>query len=380
MSASRKIADLQALRAIAAGTVIVAHAIEYGVRRQILDPEGYRVAWSIGWLGVTSFFTISGLIMIRSSYDRYGCAGASVDFLKRRLLRVVPLYWLVMLPMAAATLLRGEPVEPAMILKTMLFIPYLPPGGEAMRPVVGQGWTLNFEMMFYALFALTLLLRRRVGILLLIGWIAAVVAARAFVWPLVPYADPSTPLQFWTDPLLLMFAGGVLVGWAERSGRWRPHRVAYPVAATLALFAATTSAFVFLGGSFPMPIGWQAVMAFAGLAAVVLCAGPRDTDSTRLGAVMERLGDASYSTYLVHPLVLMVLAAMVQRVSPALFHPAVFVPVALVACNLAGWVMFRTIELPLTRWLNARAGIGAKARPADMPTESPLDRPAYARP
>lgn len=60
MSKLRKIVHLQALRALSASVVVAAHALEYPIRRHILGPETYRLAWAIGWTGVASFFMISG--------------------------------------------------------------------------------------------------------------------------------------------------------------------------------------------------------------------------------------------------------------------------------------------------------------------------------
>jgi len=356
MSKLRKIVHLQALRALSASVVVATHALEYPIRRHILGPETYRLAWAIGWTGVASFFMISGLIMIRSAEDGFGSAASARKFAVNRLMRVVPLYWLAVLPFAAATMLRHEAVTWDMIAKTLLFIPYLAPVEHAMRPIVGQGWTLNYEMMFYALFTVCLLFPRRIGLAILLSAFPVAVLARLSVWPLIPYRDPTTALQFWTDPVTLFFVVGMLIGLAEaRAGAW--HRVRHPMAWTMLVFTITVAAFVLGGGTFPMPIAWQACYALAGAISVILCTSASDHGFAKLGRVAESVGDASYSTYLVHPLLLMVMAAGWDRLPVHLQSPAAFVLLALLVCNAVGYGCYRTIERPLSRWLKQRLAV-----------------------
>jgi exopolysaccharide production protein ExoZ len=350
MSKLRKIVHLQALRALSASVVVATHALEYPIRRHILGPETYRLAWAIGWTGVASFFMISGLIMIRSAEDGFGSAASARKFALNRLMRVVPLYWLAVLPFAAATMLRHEAVTLDMIVRTLLFIPYLAPVEHAMRPIVGQGWTLNYEMMFYALFTVCLLFPRRIGLAILLSAFPVAVLARLSVWPLIPYRDPTTALQFWTDPVTLFFVVGMLIGLAEaRAGAW--HRVRHPMAWTMLIFTIVVAVFLRGGGSFPMPIAWQALYALGGAASVILCTSASGHGFARLGRIAESAGDASYSTYLVHPLLLMTMAAGWDRLPVSLQSPLAFVLLALLVCNAVGYGCYRTIERPLSRWL-----------------------------
>jgi len=373
MSKLRKIVHLQALRALSASVVVATHALEYPIRRHIIGPEMYRLAWAIGWTGVASFFMISGLIMIRSAADGFGSAANARKFALNRLMRIVPLYWLAVLPFAAATWLRHEPVTFGMIAKTLLFIPYLSPAEHAMRPIVGQGWTLNYEMMFYALFTTCLLFPRRIGLAILLSAFPVAVLARLSVWPLVPYRDPTTALQFWTDPVTLFFVMGMLVGLAETRARsW--HRVRHPMAWTMLAFAVLVAAFLLGGGGFPMPIAWQACYALCGAVSVILCTSASDHGFARLGCIAESAGDASYSTYLVHPLLLMVMAAGWDRLPVHLQSPLAFVLLALVVCNAVGYGCYRMVERPLSRWLKRRLAESlAAGRPARLAAGQALD-------
>jgi peptidoglycan/LPS O-acetylase OafA/YrhL len=140
----------------------------------------------------------------------------------------------------------------------------------------------------------------------------------------------------------------VLIGLAEmRGGTW--HQVRHPIAWTLLVFGATVAIFILGGGSFPMPIGWQALFATGAALSVTLCTSSGEHRFPMLGRMAEGAGDASYSTYLLHPLLLMVLAAIWDRLPLAAQNPALFLLIALPVCNLAGYVSFRLVERPLTR-------------------------------
>lgn len=357
MSKLRKIVHLQTLRALSASVVVATHALEYPIRRHILGEDMYLLAWAIGWTGVASFFMISGLIMIRSGHDRFGSTSSARYFALNRLIRVVPLYWLAVIPFTAATLMRGETVTVVMVLKTMLFIPYHSPAHEAMRPVIGQGWTLNYEMLFYALFTVCLIFPRRIGLLILLLTFPIIIIMGAVFHPLIPYHDAKTVVQFLIDPVTLFFVAGMLIGLLElRLQAW--HRVSHPIAWTLLAFVITVSAFVMGGGSFPMPIWWQALFGVSGAIAVVLCTSGGGHRFAKLGQVAEAAGDASYSTYLVHPLILMAMAALWGRLPVVWQIPVVFVVLAILLCNLSGYCCYRLIERPLSRWVRGRVAVG----------------------
>lgn len=54
----------------------------------------HGLGFQIGGAGVDIFFNIFGFIMFHTNRDVFGCAGAAIVFLKPRILRIVPLYWL----------------------------------------------------------------------------------------------------------------------------------------------------------------------------------------------------------------------------------------------------------------------------------------------
>jgi peptidoglycan/LPS O-acetylase OafA/YrhL len=360
-TAGRILVHLQGLRAIAASAVIVDHAMNALIVRGLLDVGLRPAAWLLGWMGVALFFVISGFIMIRTAANGFGSAATARTFLRRRIVRIVPLYWVAT---AIYTVLRGvagEGVRSDALIRSLVFLPYRAGTEPVMRPIVGQGWTLNYEIVFYIAFAACLLLPRRFGIPLLLLAFPLVVMAGLMVRPLFPYADPVTPLAFWTDPIILQFGWGIAIGLFGGSARMRS-RLAWPLIASVAALLLATGAFVTVGGGFPLQCPWQLALGLLCAAIVAVCAHTTPATDGRALRALTRLGDASFSTYLFHPIGLTGLAALAVRMPLLADHPALFVVAALIGCNVTGYAVFVAIERPLLRVMRQRPRLPAGGR------------------
>lgn len=132
--------SIQFLRLLAASLVVLVH---------VMDDFGMQ---SFGGFGVDIFFVISGFIMSSVTHSK-----SSVNnFLLKRLLRIIPLYWLVTIVLYLIVYIRPELLRTTtsdimLLINSLLFIPYWTEGKEYF-PLLGLGWTLNFEMFFYLLF------------------------------------------------------------------------------------------------------------------------------------------------------------------------------------------------------------------------------------
>ena len=83
--------SIQALRATAAWLVIADHSLLNVVHNQ--SPTTMHLAGTLGSTGVYLFFVISGFIMVHICWKTFGQRAAVADFLRRRVIRIVPLYW-----------------------------------------------------------------------------------------------------------------------------------------------------------------------------------------------------------------------------------------------------------------------------------------------
>ena len=151
-----EVASIQYLRALAALLVVFVHAQEQ-------YPIGGRIIPSaFGLGGVDLFFLISGFVMTFTAAQR---PLTRLDFLKRRVVRIVPLYWTMTLATAglifvAPALTRDSHFAWSDLLTSLSFIPHYNAGkAGSISPIIKLGWTLNYEMFFYLVFAALLPLK-----------------------------------------------------------------------------------------------------------------------------------------------------------------------------------------------------------------------------
>mgnify|MGYP002682641320 CR=1 FL=1 len=134
---------IDGLRAIAVLAVLLFH--------------GDVTAVSGGCLGVEVFFVISGFLMWGTTWDSPITPGR---FMLQRIHRIVPLHWAIIsfyvLLLAAPHLMQSGAFEPAHGITSSLFLPWPHPAIDANQPRVTPGWTLNYGMFFYLVFALGL--------------------------------------------------------------------------------------------------------------------------------------------------------------------------------------------------------------------------------
>ena len=224
-----KLDSIQILRGMAALLVLLFHiaALELQGLQAAGSDEAPLVTglWNNGYSGVDLFFVISGFIMVYVTSAARSGPGTSGVFLISRVFRIYPIWWLLAGFFAFYTFtadvwldLRGqswasfsETIPPGeFLLKSFLLIP------QAEHPVLGVGWTLIHEMYFYAVFAVTLLLPRRLLPIILVLWAVAVVIGHSMMEPM---AVAGTLLRLATYPMTIEFILGAIAGLLICSGR-----------------------------------------------------------------------------------------------------------------------------------------------------------------
>lgn len=146
MKNGKQIEIIQIMRLFGAFLIVIFHA-------NLIGNHGY--------FGVDVFSVISGYIIMYSTEK----PSARENFLLKRLIRIVPLYWLMTaLNYAIISVLPQLSImseaKPEYLIKSMLFIPFVNGKGYN-TPILGLGWTLNYEVMFYAVFFLAIHISHR---------------------------------------------------------------------------------------------------------------------------------------------------------------------------------------------------------------------------
>ena len=285
MGGQSKIGTVQALRAVAAVAVLIRHAGFWD----------YQVLAS----GVDLFFVVSGFIMVVSCWSEFGKQCAPRRFVNRRLVRIVPLYWLATLLMMVLVCC-GENVvpKPVSILESLFFYPF-----AAQVPVLPAGWTLNFEMMFYAIFALALVMRPRPAVIAVSTTLVTLVILG---WVLGPVSRFNVAF-----PLSLEFIFGMTIGVAYCEGA----RVAKSLGAVAVILGFLAIGFSQkLGFRFSGNVDAMRVLVWGVPAAFVVAGATLAQWSWRpyLSRPAVLLGNTSYALYLFHLPLIMILAAWLR--------------------------------------------------------------------
>lgn len=298
-----------------------------------------------GQLAVMLFFIVSGLVMVIAAEGQFGTPHARGRFWRRRFIRIMPPYWLASLMLAAIFLtLFPIPIDPRAFAMSLALIPYWPETGHwRPMPFLWVGWTLLYEMIFYAIFGLFLALERGRALAGVAGVLALLVIAGTWVPPVNPF------LFVLTRPVSVMFAAGMgLALWRAGGGT---------ASAGLRL-AALAGAGVLLAlvpePRNPSALGWD-YLAWCGLPALLIAfaalGGRLRLPGERL---INRAGDISYAVYLLHVPVAWLWLWVWPRVPGFDPGPWDYFVSALAATIAFAWLFHVAIERPLTLVLNRR--------------------------
>ena len=331
---SETLYPVQYLRAAAALVVVFYHVSVLSQKTWGLDPD--RIDY-VGAAGVDLFFVISGFVMAMI-VARPGAFDGR-EFWIRRIARVVPAYWVITFVVFALALampsLFSSTTADLPSLVTSLFFVALDHGDGDTVPLLVVGWTLNYEIFFYACVALTAGLfadRRLIGASILM---ICLVAAGLWLKP----ENPS--LVFYTDPILLEFVFGILV-----FQTWSGTREAGPGFTPLLVFLAGAA---LLALQWERPVGDLRVFFWGVPAAAVLYGGLGSL--TFRSAFLARLGDWSYALYLTHVFVITfyIKHAVSRVVMIELPWQVHYLIITAMSLAVAG-AFYALVERPLSRW------------------------------
>jgi exopolysaccharide production protein ExoZ len=288
---ARSIAFIQAFRGIAALQVVFWHASYY------LAPEGFPFFKAGAPMGVSLFFIISGFIMAHVTADNDGSFRYFADFLIKRAARIWPA-WIVALAIYIAVQPDWSMLSTSWLLNSLAFIPTEGANGDVFPafgfPILGVGWTLNYEMYFYLFFGVCLLFGRW-------RW-AALASWVLFTLVALPLLSggryPVHYMNLMTSPLILMFVSGVVIARVYQS------KFAIESRAVLFLMIFTTVAAVACQYAFSFRTEYGVLnwgLSLIPLVAAFAVASKRIT--IPVPGWLLFLGNISFSLYLLHPVV-----------------------------------------------------------------------------
>jgi exopolysaccharide production protein ExoZ len=340
--AEQKIRSLQILRFAAAAMVVWMHAAPRAFTFAPGAPVWGGPHAELGAAGVDIFFVLSGAIIYQTAFAHRRLTGR--EFFRRRFLRVAPIYYLMTLAWLPFIGFADYAVSWQSAAASFSFWLAWP---NIVAPAIITGWTLSFEMLFYASAATVLAWRPMLVVLCLAfglsWWLRVTTGLAAF--------------QLLGNPIVLEFAFGVAI-----SALWKPKR---PAPSWVGAF------FIILGAAgiyaFCLPPGsgnaWFTLTGAISAPRVILWGVP--SASILLGALaiephlkgrwlgpLVFMGDASYSIYLLHLPVLMIATGLAHSlgVSAPL---AVVVPGFLALGIGSGTAVYCALERPMLKAIQA---------------------------
>lgn len=334
--------SVQMLRGFAALFVVLSHS------STIISDKIVQSFWKfwIGSAGVDIFFAISGFVIFIASASEYGKPQKWSVFLWRRLIRIVPLYWLLtclklVILLYDPSIAQHSSVELRHTISSFLFIPAFNAEHKVV-PLLQVGWTLSYEMFFYLLFAVTLFLRVRQ-----IVWLTVVLLMLSLVniWR----TDEWSAVSSLFSPLLIEFIFGMWIAFVTMKGWRMPIKLAYfavPIMIALIFLTFLTSEEIALKYRV---ILWGVPGALLLLSVIAL----EKRFNYLLSGFPNLLGNASYAIYLVHGFILPLIAIIFIKLNwhDSVLSHYVILLLCMVASTLAGIMLHYWIEKPFTGYL-----------------------------
>lgn len=287
------ITSIQLLRGVAALAVVLYHL--NAVQQRYFSENMFPWYTSYGYLGVQLFFMISGFIMMHI-LDEHKTTVTPLNFLKARLIRIVPTYWLITLTVFTVAQIYPNLVNSSYsvtpsLSKSLFFIP------QATNPWLNVGWSLEFEVFFYIIITILLFTSSGNILKLLLG---AFLLALSFpiVW------GNSPVIKSFTDPIILWFLIGVIVHffWKKKRGRnIRDVVFILPISTLILMYANRGTDLNFL------ILHLALVCVFYGFLFIENII-PKNT-----GKYFDYIGKISYSLYLTHVLSLNIVLIVLTK-------------------------------------------------------------------
>lgn len=345
------------LRAFAALLIVVYHGLHvfayhlrfhapFGIDHWLRPSDPLLAALAEGHTAVALFMVLSGFILT------FGALDAPLEwrgFVRNRLLRTYPLF--LLLVFAGATV--AQPFSLAAFLQTIGGLANLP-GAMVAPPFTSMLWTIAIEWQFYVIFPLLLAVMKNGWTRILVGMLAMLLLMRVFA---VLAGGNARDIGYMTIlGRLDQFLIGMWAAWAFRRWPLSRGRGALLAAGALVLVVLALWAFNAAGGwpsAAPWKLAWPALEGMLWSAFLIGYVAAANAAEGAWSRVLARIGEVSYSVYLIHFIVIWTMVEYAlpvafsgRPVPDALLNTLSFaLPVTLAVSTLT----YRYVELPFLR-------------------------------
>ena len=332
------ILSIQYLRGIAALLVVLSH-----IAWKNIQAGGSTMHWwhEAGTFGVDIFFIISGYIMVYITQNMHQKPHNIRIFLKKRFVRIVPLYWFYTLVALGIFLLIPERVNSAGggtdVLKSFFLLPL----ASNENYLVGVGWTLHFELLFYILFSFGLLFSRTIGNIAVISAILFSVLYSIFI----PMEEMSYIFRSFLNDIFIEFALGIFLYFFLLKIK-NIHWIISLISITIGVI-----------GFFYLHVGGSVTGVHhidTGTTAFLICFGVVSLEyfwKKRECKFLTTVGNASYSIYLLHPFILVAVVMVSSKLESILpLSETLLIVIMFISSLIGGYISHIFIEKKLIKY------------------------------
>lgn len=327
---------IQYLRAFAAIAVAIFHLTlaqeQFFPKKEAVIPVFY------GLWGVDIFFVISGFIMVHITHGQHDGLRSVGVFWRNRVARIVPAYWFFTLlmfflvPVLHEYVQKIKPYNIEDLIRSLFFIKV-----DAF-PVLLVGWTLNYEIFFYLIFGLVTMCLHKYRAQITTGIFLSLAVTGAL------FEIQSPTLSFITNPIIVEFAIGIMIGWLYH------HKIGY--VPRHGLWAILISALLIALGMATQDENYllENRLLYWGVPAGLLLYGVLSIDLRKKVRGLLVLGDISYSIYLCHvPIIVAVVILLKTNPLGGLNPNIVLVSVSMPLIIAVSMISYRLIEKPASK-------------------------------
>ena len=323
------ISNIQAIRAVAAFAVVLFHLPDFGLQ-VTFGSEIRGSIVNIGAAGVDLFFVISGFII---SYSYWNKPVSAQCFMYNRIVRIVPTYWIVsifwfgILALSSAYF-RENYMDVGHLIASMFFVSQFFGFGD---PFILPGWTLEFEALFYLLFAVSLCFSLRLHWLNILIWLGIISL----------FTDSFIMLEF-------LLGGGVF--WLyQNHGSLMISKISFLLGCVLFALAVHYNLDLSAVGS---QFGIERVIVW-GIPSFFLILGLTNIKQIR-SKFLIFLGNASYSIYIIHAIVISIFSSVFGQQFDSNWVAILAQAGCFFSCAVIGVLFYFYVEIPVLKFLKSR--------------------------
>ena len=337
------------LRWLAATLVFLFHSyLEYRGHGGVPVDHLWLALFTEGHTGVGLFFTLSGFLFMRIALHQRGQV-AYGEFLRNRLLRIMPLYLTVFL---LATSIGRDKFVPQDIL--YLLASNLGMAPTSSNPITGAAWCISLEFLFYMVFPFLAQFAMQRGARYLLGLLGLM----AFFKLAAFGNNPNSTLMYFSTFVgrFDQFLIGMLAGlWFQQHAAWLRRQADWllPLAIVLVVCNSALQAHLARFNAAPHSVFWiwWSMLESSGWAVLIVAWVAWERQLPRwLDMLLCQGGKISFSFYLLHMMVIN-LAGQLQPTLPVITgHVRIDAGLATLVVYILVWglamLSYATIEAP----------------------------------